>query len=128
RHPRGVGLRGGELSLQEVRDQDGRLADGPATDAIAVQGTQVRLTHQTGNAVFAAGLAGFTQVEENARRAIDPVARDERSPYQPQQAGVLLSAIRNWLQQPSVVAGRSDLEDAAHQLHAVLVSVGFDER
>src|SRR5690606_24840692 len=111
RHPRVVGLRGGELSLQEVRDQDGRLADGPATDAIAVQGTQVRLTHQTGNAVFAAGLAGFTQVEENARRAIDPVARDERSPYQPQQAGVLLSAIRNWLQQPSVVAGRSDLED-----------------
>lgn len=83
-HPRGVWPRGGELSLQEIRDKDRGLANGPAPHAITVQGTQIGVAHQPRNAVLAASLASLTQVEEDARGTIDAVARDERRPNQAQ--------------------------------------------
>ena len=48
-----------ELPLQEVRDQDGGLADRPAAGAIAVQGAQLTLAHQARDAVLTTGLAGL---------------------------------------------------------------------
>jgi hypothetical protein len=47
--------------------------------------------------MFAAGLSGSTQIEEDTRRAVDPVTRGERRTNQPKQSGVLLSAIRDGL-------------------------------
>jgi hypothetical protein len=44
---------------------------------------QIGLAHQPGNATLAAGLSGFTQIEEDARRAVDAVARGERRTNQP---------------------------------------------
>jgi hypothetical protein len=58
-----------------------------------VQRAQVRLTHQSGDAMLAAGLAGLTQIEEDPRGTIDAVARNERRPNQPKQSGVLLGVI-----------------------------------
>jgi hypothetical protein len=77
--------------------------------------------------MFAAGLSGFTQIEEDAGRAIDPVARRERRPNQPKQSGVLLSTIRDGLQEPVVITARGYLEDATHHLHAVLIAMCLDE-
>ena len=80
---------------------------------------QFGLAHQSRDAMLATGLASFTQIEEDARRAVDAVARDERRTNQPKQSGVLLRAIRDGLQQPLVIAARGYFEDATHHLDAV---------
>jgi hypothetical protein len=77
--------------------------------------------------MLAAGLAGFTQIEEDARGTADAVARDEGRPNQTKQPGVLLRAVRDRLLKPRVVAARGHAEDAAHSLRAVLVSMRSDE-
>ena len=115
-HPGLVWPRRGELPLQEIRDQDRRLADRPAPRAIAVQRAQIGFAHQPRDAMLAAGLAGFTQIEEDARGAVDAVTRDERRANQAKQPGILLGAVRDRLLQPLVVAARSHAEDAAHHL------------
>ena len=87
----------GELPLQEIRDQDGGFTDRPAPRAIAMKGAQAVLAHEARDAMLAAGLSGLTQVQEDARRAVDPLTRDERRPDQTQQPGILLGTIREWL-------------------------------
>lgn len=47
---------------------------------------QIVLLHQPRDSVFAACLSRFTQIEEGARGAANPVARGERRADQPQQA------------------------------------------
>ena len=126
-HPGLVWPRHGELSLQEIRDQDRRLADRPAPRAIAMQRAQIGLAHQPRDAMLAAGLSGFTQIEEDARSAVDAVTRDERRANQAKQPGILLRAVRDRLLQPFVVAARGHAEDATHRLHAVPVSMRLDE-
>jgi hypothetical protein len=85
------------------------------------------LAAQPRDAVLAARLSGFTQIEEDAGRAVDAVARNERRPNQAKQPRVLLSAIRDWLQQPVVISARGHLENATHHLHAVPFSMRLDE-
>jgi hypothetical protein len=43
---------------------------------IPVERAQIVFAHQPCNAMLAAGLAGFTQIEEHADGAIDAVTRD----------------------------------------------------
>ena len=93
--PGGVWPRGGELSLQEIRDQHRGLADGPASRPIAMQRAKIGLAHQPRDAMLAAGLARFTQIEEHARSAVDAMARDERCANQAKQSGILLGAVRD---------------------------------
>ena len=59
-HPGRVGPRGGELSLQEIRDQDRWLTDCPTPRAIPMQRTQIGFAHQPSDAMLAAALSGFT--------------------------------------------------------------------
>jgi len=127
RHPCRVGPRGGELSLQQIRDEDGGFADGPAPRAIAMQCAKIGLTHQPRDAMLAAGLSRFTQIQEDPRGAIDAMARDERRSDQTKQPGVLLSPVRDRLLQPVVVAARGYLENPTQRLHAVSISIRFDE-
>lgn len=127
RDPGGVGLRSSKLALQEIRDQDRGLTHVPASGAIAVERPQMGFPHQPCDAMLAARLSGFTQIEEDARGTIDAVARRKRRTNQPKQSGVLLRAIRHGLQDPVVIAARGHLKDAAHHLHAVLMAVSLDE-
>jgi HPt (histidine-containing phosphotransfer) domain-containing protein len=77
--------------------------------------------------MLAAGLAGLTQIQEDARRAIDALARNERSTDQAKESGVLLPSLRNWLPEPVVVSTWSHVEKPAHRIHGVLASVGLNE-
>jgi hypothetical protein len=81
-HPGLVGLRGGELPLQQIRDQNRWLASGPAARAIPMQLAETGFAHQPRDAMFAARLAGFTQIKEDARSTVDAVTRDDRRPDQ----------------------------------------------
>jgi len=67
--------------------------------------------------MLAAGLAGLTQIEENARRGVNAVARDERCPNKAQPR-VLLGAIRNRLLQPVAITVRRRVEDPTVPVHS----------
>src|SRR5947199_6912437 len=77
--------------------------------------------------MLAAGLSRFTQIEEDPRGAIDAMTRDEGRADQAQQPGVLLGVVRDRLLEPVIVTAHGHLEDATHLLHAVPISIGFDE-
>jgi hypothetical protein len=77
--------------------------------------------------MLAAGLAGFTQIEKDARSAIDAMTRDERRSNESKQPGVFLRAVRDRLLQPIIVAARGHFEDATHALDAVPDSMSLDE-
>lgn len=55
--PSRVRPRHGELPVEEIGDQHGRLANGPASGAIAVQGAQVVLAHKPLDAMLTAGFS-----------------------------------------------------------------------
>lgn len=118
--PHPVWARDRELALQQIRNQDGRLADGPTPGAIPVQGTQPVLPHEAGHPVLAAGLARLSEIQEHAWCAVDALARDERRSDQPQQPGVLVSPPRQGLLERRVVPARRHVEYTAQRLHAVL--------
>jgi len=88
---------------------------------------QVVHAHKARDTMLAAGLARLTQVQEDARRAIDTLARNEGGADQAKEPGVLLRALRDRLPEPVVVPARSHVENPAHRIHGVLVSVGLDE-
>jgi hypothetical protein len=122
-----VGPRRRESSLQEIRDQDRWLPDSPAPCAIPVQRAKIGLAHQPGHAMLAAGFARFPEIKKDPRRAVDAVTRNEGSPNQAKEAGILLRTVRNRLLKPLVVAARRDAENATHRLHSVPPSMGLDE-
>ena len=103
-HPRGVWPRGSELPLQEIRDEERRLADSPAPNAIPMQRAHIVLAHQASDTMLTAGFSRLSQIEEDAGSAINAMARDERCANQSKQSGVFLIVVRNRLLQPKVVA------------------------
>jgi hypothetical protein len=64
-HPSLVGACHRELSPQNIRDQDGWLADRPASGSIAMKCAQVVQSHEARDTVLAAGVACLTQVQED---------------------------------------------------------------
>jgi hypothetical protein len=88
RDPRLVSTGHGELPLQEIRDQHGRLADRPPSRAIAMQGAQVIHAHQPGDAMLAAGLARLPKVQKDA----GALTRGERRADQRKESRVLLTS------------------------------------
>ena len=58
-----------------------------------MQRPEIGLAHQPLHAMLAAGLARFTEIEEDPRGPVDAMARDKRSANEAQQPGVFLSAI-----------------------------------
>ena len=56
--------------------------------------------------MLAAGLAGFTQIEDDARGTADAVARQKGRSNQTKQPGVLLRAVRDRLLKPRVRSSR----------------------
>jgi hypothetical protein len=84
-------------------------------------------SHEPRHSMLAASLAGFSKIEENTRRAIDAMARDERGADQSKQSRILLSAIRHRLIQPSVVPTSGHPEQSTHHVDAVLAAVILDE-
>ena len=89
---------------------------------------QIGLAHQTSDAMLAASFAAFSQIEKDTRGAVDALGRREGCANQTEQPSVLLRAVRDGLLAPCVVATRSDVEDAAHHLHAVLAAMRLNER
>ena len=71
---------------QEVRLQ--RLSTCSMAPFATVQRAQIGLAHQASDAMPAAGLSGFTQIEEHARGAVDAMTRNERRANQSKQPGV----------------------------------------
>src|SRR6516165_3845945 len=84
---------------------------------------QIGFAHQPCDTMLTASLSRLTQIEEHSRSAVDAMTGDERRANQSNQSGVFLIVIRDWLFEPIVVAADRHLEDAAHHLHAVLVSM-----
>jgi hypothetical protein len=77
--------------------------------------------------MFAAGLSGLAEIKEYTRRTIDTMTGDERCSDQSQEPRVLLSSMRYRLMQPRVVATASNLQDSAHHLDIVLISICLDK-
>ena len=115
------------MPLQKIRDQERRLADSRAPNAIPMQRAQIVLAHQPSDTMLTAGFSGLSQIEEDAGSAINAMARDERCANQSKESGVFLIVVRNRSLQPKVVAADRDPEDAAHHLDAVLISMGLNE-
>ena len=55
---------------------------------------QVIHAHQPGDAVLAKGLSGLPQIKEDARGAVDALARGEGRANKAQQPGILLGPVR----------------------------------
>jgi len=125
--PGGVWPRGGELPLQEIRDEERWLAGRPAPNPIPMQRAQVVLAHQASDTMLTAGFPRLSQIEKDAGSAINAVTRDERCANQSKESGIFLIVVRNRSLQPQVVAADRDPEDAAHHLDAVLISMGLNE-
>jgi hypothetical protein len=66
------------LSLQQIRDEDGGFADGPAPRAIPMQRAKIGLAHQPRDAMLAASLSG-AQIEKESRGAVNAMTCDERT-------------------------------------------------
>jgi hypothetical protein len=81
-NPRFVWTGDSKLTLKQIRNQHGRLADWNVSRPIAVQRAKVIFAHQTLDPMFTASLASLAQIEKNARSAVDPMAGDERLSYQ----------------------------------------------
>jgi hypothetical protein len=127
RHPGRIGACRGKSTLQEIRNEQRWLPDGPAANAVPMQRSEIGLAHQPLHAMLTAGLARFTEIEEDSRRSVDAMARDIRGTNEAQQPGVFLSTIGDGLLQPVVVAALGDLEDATHLLDAELISMRLNE-
>lgn len=118
-----------EIALQNVRKEIGGLCCRMLPRAIATCGANLVDAHETRHAMLAARLSGLTEIEEDARRAVDAVAGDERCPDQPEESCVLLSSRRDRLTQLGVVPTRSDFQEPAKRSDVVLLpAVCFDER
>jgi hypothetical protein len=63
-----------------------------------VQRAQIGLAHQASDAVLAPRLSGFAEIEEDARRAVNPVTGHERHANQAEQTGILLCPVRDRLE------------------------------
>lgn len=115
------------LPLQEVRDQDGWRADGPAPCSITVQGTQVIHAHQSCDAVLATGLPSLPQVQTDATGALDALTRRERRTDQTKQPGILSGPVRDRVREPLVVPARATPSTRHSAGTTLFVSIGFDE-
>lgn len=59
---------------------------------IAMQRAELRCAHQSCDAMLAAGLSRFAEIQEDARRPTDAVTRNEERSNKTQEPGVLLAA------------------------------------
>src|SRR5262249_47258297 len=66
-----------KFTLQKVGDQNGRLTDGDTSGPIPVQGSPVVLAHETSDAMLAAGLSRFPEVEKDPWRTVKAGTGDE---------------------------------------------------
>ena len=69
---------GCELPLQEIRDEDRRLTNGPAPDAIATPRAQLASRISRATRCLVEQSLPFTQIEKHARCAVDAMICDER--------------------------------------------------
>lgn len=83
--------------------------------------------HNAFDAVLAARLARFTQIEEDSQRAIDAVTGLVRRAHYAKQPCPFEGANRYGLMQPLVIPARSHIEDSSHCLDRVFSRVCFDE-
>lgn len=74
--------------LQDVRDQIQRLADRPASRAIAVKYAKVVEAHDVRYTTLSAGIARLTQVQTDAWRVTDALARNERGTDQAKESRI----------------------------------------
>jgi len=92
-HPGRIGVCRGESALQEIRNEHRWLPDDAAPNAVPMQRTEIGLAHQPLYAMLAAGLARFTEIEEDPRGPVDAMARHKRGANEAQQPRVFLRAI-----------------------------------
>jgi hypothetical protein len=83
-----------------------------------VERPKIGFAHEPRDTVLAAGLAGFTQIEEDARGTVDAVARDEGRPNQTKQSGVLLRAVRDRLVMTLTETGTSIVGSGSYAIEA----------
>jgi len=127
RDPRAIRLADSELPFQQIGYQYRRFADAGSASAIAVQGAQTVLAHQAFDSVLAASFSGFAQIQKDARRPVDAVARDERGADHSQKSNVLLGTMRKRMPEPFVIPARRHFEHAAKSLDGELSSMRFNE-
>ncbi len=94
---------------------------------IAVKGAEIIFAHEPRDAMLTARLAGLAEIQKHARRAIDALARQKRSPNESDEPRIFLGSIRHWLLEPLVVAASRYPKQAAHPVHVVLAALLLDE-
>src|SRR5262245_22638597 len=67
-----------EMTLEDVRDQDGGLTDRPASRSIAMKRAEVVLTHDARHTMLAAGFSCLSQVKKDPGGTVDAVTSGER--------------------------------------------------
>ena len=92
-----------------------------------MQCTKSIFLHQACNSVLTARLSAISQVLQNSRSTIDPVASDEGCTNELKKPRILLPSIRYWMIKPCVVASASDAEERTHHLDAELVPMHLNE-
>lgn len=98
-----------EIALNRVwRDHRG-LSDRVLAGSVAVESSDLIDPHQSRHTVLAARLASLSEIEEDAGRSINAMARSKSSSDEPEQPRVFECATRQGVMKPIVIAATSPL-------------------
>jgi len=92
-----------------------------------MEGLDLVDSHDPRDTVLAAGLTRFTQIEEDARRTVDAMARRVGFADQGEQPLIFLCAIRERMTQPFVKPTAGYLQQSTHHRGVELFPVCFDK-
>jgi hypothetical protein len=109
--------------LQAVRRNDRGAASNASRLLIAVHRLGAVLCHDALDTVEATDFANFSQIAEEATRAVNAMAGAIRIPNKIEQACIFPGVIAHRLVQPGVRTGASHPQDAAHQRYGVVMAV-----
>jgi hypothetical protein len=90
---------------------------------VSSHGSDLVRAHQPRDAMLAARLSGFTQVEEHSRRTINAITGIERRADKLQKPCIFACSVTLGLLHPGVVAAGRDLEYPAHHSYVILVAM-----
>jgi len=93
-----------------------------------VEGFDVIRLHNPSDTMLATGLAGFSQVEKDARGAVDTMARHIGHADQAEQPLILQRSIGERMSQPFIEPAARHAEETTHDGSIKFATMGLDER
>lgn len=95
--------------------------------SVAMSRFEVIGLHNSSDTVLATGLTRFSQVEKDARGAVDTMARRIGRADQAEQPLIFPSPIGERILHPGIEPTARNIEQAAHDGRIKLLPMGFDE-